>query len=223
MRYSLLNLNFSGILTNIKKESEDQKVDSSEAGSSSSCSETMSFPSGHDADGLHYRVQGTFSTRFLDDAQLSPGSNSSMMNPNGSSSSTSWLFPNSGGGFTDHGLHSGHHPPTSNATYTPASAFEENRVGAPGANGGGGNGNPTGSNAAMIPFSQTDLNFVDSLTAIHPVVSQQQQQKTTPQNQHFVTSSTLHPSSLSVVEATDSGIFSTFHLPYGLQCLPLGA
>ena len=49
-----------GILTNIKKESEEQKVDSSEGGSSS-C-DTMSFPgSGHDgADGLHYRVQGTF-------------------------------------------------------------------------------------------------------------------------------------------------------------------
>ena len=52
----------------------------------------------------------------------------------------------------------------------------------------------------MIPFSQTDLNFVDTLT-IHP-----SQQKT--QNQHFVTTSTLHPSSLSVVEAAEGENFT---------------
>ena len=56
---------FLGILTNIKKESEE-KVESSEAGSGTATSaaaascDTMSFPSGHDPDGLHYRVQGTF-------------------------------------------------------------------------------------------------------------------------------------------------------------------
>ena len=48
-----------GILTNIKKESEEKVDSSSEATTASSC-DTMSFPSGHDPDGLHYRVQGTF-------------------------------------------------------------------------------------------------------------------------------------------------------------------
>ena len=62
-KYYIFSYLFTGILTNIKKESEEQKVESSEGGSSSaSCDagSTMSFPSGHDSDGLHYRVQGTF-------------------------------------------------------------------------------------------------------------------------------------------------------------------
>ena len=42
----------SGLVT-IKKESDDK---SEEEGSS----DPMSFPTGHDPDGLHYRVQGTF-------------------------------------------------------------------------------------------------------------------------------------------------------------------
>ena len=46
---------FLGILTNIKKESE-VKLETTEG---AAC-DTMSFPPGHDADGLHYRVQGTF-------------------------------------------------------------------------------------------------------------------------------------------------------------------
>ena len=61
----MITFSILGILTNIKKESEE-KVESSEAGSgtaaAASC-DTMSFPSGHDPDGLHYRVQGTF-TRY---------------------------------------------------------------------------------------------------------------------------------------------------------------
>ena len=63
----------------------------------------------------------------------------------------------------------------------------------------------------MLPFSQTDLSFVDSLT-IHP-----SQQKTQQQSQHFVTSSTLHPgSALSVVEASEATgklmfMFELFH------------
>ena len=127
--------------------------------------------------------------RFLDENQLSPGSNGSSMmgNPSGNNGAgTSWLFsgPNSGGGFHDPGLHGNHNPgagsniPTSNATFTPSASFEDGRQ------------------PPMIPFSQTDLNFVDSLT-IHP------SQQKTQQQQHFVTSSTLHPS-LSVVEATDA-------------------
>ena len=137
--------------------------------------------------------------RFLDDNQLSPGSNgSTLMNPGSNNgANTSWLFsgPNSGGGFhtPDHGLHGGHVPgsgqpslpPTSNATFTPTSAFEDGR---------GGPQPPM-----IVPFSQTDLNFVDSLS-IHPSQQKNQQQQT----QHFVTTSTLHPSSLSVVEATDA-------------------
>ena len=128
--------------------------------------------------------------RFLDDGgHVTPGSNgSSMMNPgtpnNGSSSS--WLFsgPGSGTGFhpSDH-LQGGHLPPhTTSSTFTPTSAYEDNSR----------SGQPT----PMLPFSQTDLSFVDTLT-IHP-----SQQKNQQQSQHFVTSSTLHPgSTLSVVEA----------------------
>ena len=133
--------------------------------------------------------------RFLDDNQLSPGSNgSTMMNPSSNNgANTSWLFsgPNSGGGFHNPGdhLHGGHPgsqpPPTSNATFTPTSAFEDGR---------GGPQPPM-----IVPFSQTDLSFVDSLS-IHPSQQKTQQQQT----QHFVTSSTLHPSSLSVIEATDA-------------------
>ena len=127
--------------------------------------------------------------RFLDDNQLSPGSNgSAMMNPGANNGAgTSWLFsgPNSGGGFhtsEPHQLHGGHPPPpTSSSTFTPTSGFEDGRGGPP-----------------MIPFSQSDLNFLDTLT-IHL-----SQQKTQQQTQHFVTSSTLHPSSLSVVEAADA-------------------
>ena len=65
----------------------------------------------------------------------------------------------------------------------------------------------------MLPFSQTDLSFVDSLT-IHP-----SQQKTQQQSQHFVTSSTLHPgSALSVVEASEATgklMFEFFHYEIG--------
>ena len=137
--------------------------------------------------------------RFLDDNQLSPGSNgSTMMNPSSNNgASTSWLFsgPNSGGGFhtpdhLGHGVHPGNQPPlppTSNATFTPTSAFEDGR------------GGPQP--AMIVPFSQTDLNFVDSLSIHQPSQQKNQQQQ---QTQHFVTSSTLHPSSLSVVEATDA-------------------
>ena len=50
---------FKGILTNIKKESE-VKLENAEG---AAC-DTMSFPPGHDSDGLHYRVQGTF-TRYI--------------------------------------------------------------------------------------------------------------------------------------------------------------
>ena len=129
--------------------------------------------------------------RFLDDGHVTPGSNgSSMMNPgtnNGSGSS--WLFsgPGSGTGFhpADH-LQGGHLPPhTTSATFTPASVYDDN--------------NRSGQPTPMLPFSQTDLSFVDSLT-IHP-----SQQKTQQQSQHFVTSSTLHPgSALSVVEASEA-------------------
>ena len=56
----LLNCNifsFAGILTSIKKENDDKSEEGTDI--------TMSFPSGHDStDGLHYRVQGTF-TRYL--------------------------------------------------------------------------------------------------------------------------------------------------------------
>ena len=126
-----------------------------------------------------------------------------MMNPGtGNGSGTSWLFsgPNSGGGFhtPDH-LHGVQPPPTSSATFTPTSAFDDTRnpgVGPPG--------------GPMIPFSQTDLNFVDSLT-LHPSHQKTQQQQQHQQQQtHFVTSSTLHPSSLSVVEATSEYQFEKF-------------
>ena len=121
-----------------------------------------------------------------------------MMNPSSNNgASTSWLFsgPNSGGGFhtpdhLGHGVHPGNQPPlppTSNATFTPTSAFEDGR------------GGPQP--AMIVPFSQTDLNFVDSLSIHQPSQQKNQQQQ---QTQHFVTSSTLHPSSLSVVEATDA-------------------
>ena len=42
----------SGILTSIKKENDEKSEEGTDI--------TMSFPSGHDSDGLHYRVQGTF-------------------------------------------------------------------------------------------------------------------------------------------------------------------
>ena len=223
----MITFSILGILTNIKKESEE-KVESSEAGSgtaaAASC-DTMSFPSGHDPDGLHYRVQGTFTRytknpylqrtqehlmniffmhlfRFLDDNQLSPGTNgSSMMNPSGGNNgTTSWLFssPNPGGGFhtPDH-LHGGHPagPPPPPST----SAYEDGRGGTP-----------------MIPFSQGELSFVDTLT-IHPTVNQQAQKNDQGQNQHFVTSSTLHPgSTLSVVEAVEqAGNFGHFSRFFG--------
>ena len=41
-----------GILTSIKKENDEKSEEGTDI--------TMSFPSGHDSDGLHYRVQGTF-------------------------------------------------------------------------------------------------------------------------------------------------------------------
>ena len=113
-----------------------------------------------------------------------------MMNPPGSNNgSTSWLFsgPTTGGSFhtPDH-LHGGH-PPQVPPPAT--SAYEDGR----------GGGTP------MIPFSQGELSFVDTLT-IHPTAVQQPppNQKNQQQNQHFVTSSTLHPgSTLSVVEAVE--------------------
>ena len=138
--------------------------------------------------------------RFLDDNQLSPGTNgSSMMNPSGGNNgTTSWLFssPNPGGGFhtPDH-LHGG--PPAGPPPPPSTSAYEDGRGGTP-----------------MIPFSQGELSFVDTLT-IHPTVNQQAQKNDQGQNQHFVTSSTLHPgSTLSVVEAVEQagnfGYFSRF-------------
>ena len=51
-----LNLVFSGILNSIKKENDEKSDEGTDI--------TMSFPSGHDSDGLHYRVQGTF-TRYV--------------------------------------------------------------------------------------------------------------------------------------------------------------
>ena len=52
---------FLGILTNIKKESSgEEKVENPEGAAGAPSCDTMSFPSGHDSDGLHYRVQGTF-------------------------------------------------------------------------------------------------------------------------------------------------------------------
>ena len=133
--------------------------------------------------------------RFLDEpTHVTTGSNgSSMMNPgsNNGGSGSSWLFsgPGSGSGFqpTDPlgGPHGGHLPPhTTSSTFTPTSAYEDSR---------------SGQHTPMLPFSQTDLSFVDTLT-IHP--SQQKTQQQQQQSQHFVTSSTLHPgSTLSVVEA----------------------
>ena len=48
---------FAGILTSIKKENDEKSEEGTDI--------TMSFPSGHDStDGLHYRVQGTF-TRYI--------------------------------------------------------------------------------------------------------------------------------------------------------------
>jgi len=48
---------FTGILTSIKKENDEKSEEGTDI--------TMSFPSGHDStDGLHYRVQGTF-TRYV--------------------------------------------------------------------------------------------------------------------------------------------------------------
>lgn len=142
-------------------------------------------------------------SRFLDDSQGSNGS-SMMGGPGGNN--TSWLFSSgNGGGFHDHlgqpqhqQQHQPQQPPTSNSTFTPVSAFEDGRAGS----------HPPQS---MIPFSQTDLSFVDSLT-IHP-----SQHKAQQQSQHFVTTSTLHPgSSLSVEEAAEAAgedlCFFSFYL-----------
>ena len=128
-----------------------------------------------------------------------------MMNPgsNNGGSGSSWLFsgPGSGSGFqpTDPlgGPHGGHLPPhTTSSTFTPTSAYEDSR---------------SGQHTPMLPFSQTDLSFVDTLTT-HP--SQQKTQQQQQQSQHFVTSSTLHPgSTLSVVEAASeaaTGMYCTY-------------
>ena len=121
-----------------------------------------------------------------------------MMNPNGGNNgTTSWLFssPNPGFHTPDH-LHGGH--PAGPPQPPPTSAYEDGRGGTP-----------------MIPFSQGELSFVDTLT-IHPTVNQQAQKNDQGQNQHFVTSSTLHPgSTLSVVEAVEqAGMYFT-------QCLKI--
>ena len=144
--------------------------------------------------------------RFLDEpTHVTTGSNgSSMMNNPGSNnggSGSSWLFsgPGSGSGFqpTDPlgGPHGGHLPPphTTSSTFTPTSAYEDSR---------------SGQHTPMLPFSQTDLSFVDTLT-IHPSQQQKTQQQQQSQ-QHFVTSSTLHPgSTLSVVEAASEATTGT--------------
>jgi hypothetical protein len=82
-----------------------------------------------------------------------------MMNPTGNGGGTSWLFsgPTSGpGGFhhTDPN-HSGlGHLPTSSSTFNPTAAFDDGRGGQQHA----------GQPPPMIPFTQSDLSFVDSLT-----------------------------------------------------------
>ena len=48
----MISFYVSGILTSIKKENDEKSEEGTDI--------TMSFPSGHDSDGLHYRVQGTF-------------------------------------------------------------------------------------------------------------------------------------------------------------------
>ena len=50
----LVFFGFAGVVT-IKKESDDKSEPEEETST-----DRMSFPTPHDPDGLHYRVQGTF-------------------------------------------------------------------------------------------------------------------------------------------------------------------
>ena len=52
IKFVMISFYVSGILTSIKKEHDEKSEEGTDI--------TMSFPSGHDSDGLHYRVQGTF-------------------------------------------------------------------------------------------------------------------------------------------------------------------
>ena len=56
IKFLIISFYVSGILTSIKKENDEKSEEGTDI--------TMSFPSGHDSDGLHYRVQGTF-TRWV--------------------------------------------------------------------------------------------------------------------------------------------------------------
>ena len=52
IKFVMISFYVLGILTSIKKENDEKSEEGTDI--------TMSFPSGHDSDGLHYRVQGTF-------------------------------------------------------------------------------------------------------------------------------------------------------------------
>ena len=52
IKFVIISFYVLGILTSIKKENDEKSEEGTDI--------TMSFPSGHDSDGLHYRVQGTF-------------------------------------------------------------------------------------------------------------------------------------------------------------------